>query len=137
MSEGRDLILNVSNDGTNVIGTAIPVENQGDTTVNGGKSVSPTVYKNGQTVSQNDAGKTVTLTMGLTAPVGTAQGLLLDLDDSGDSSFFWLINARTGGIEWEFEGKVGVGTINSPVNGDSSAQVTIGIVGDWTRGAAT
>ena len=135
MSEGRDMKLFVSSDGTN-LGTETEVENQGDLTINPGKSINTTVYKNGQNVSQNDAGKSVSLNMGLKAPAGTAQNLLLDLNDSGAESYFWVRNAITGGLEYAFTGKVAISTLNSPTNNDNTVQVQIGVVGNWTRGVA-
>ena len=135
MSEGRDLILSVSSTGL-VGGTPTPIENQGDLTINPGKSINQTVYKNGQSSNQNDAGKNLSLSFGLTAPAGTGQNLLLDLNDSGDTSYFWVTNAVTGGLEYEFSGKVGIASLGSPVNGDNNVQVNIGVEGDWTRGVA-
>jgi hypothetical protein len=94
------------------------------------------VYKNGQNTSQNDAGKMVSLTVGMTAPVGVAQGLMLDLNDSGEDSYFWVRNSKTGGLEYAFTGKVSIQTINTPINGDASSSVQIGVQGDWTRTVA-
>lgn len=135
MSQGREYLLYVSSDGTSS-GTETEVELQGDLTINPGKSMQQTVYKNGQNTSQNDSGKSISFTMGLTAPVGTGQGLLLALNDSGDTSYFWVRNSVTGGLEYAFEGKVAIQTINTPTNADASAQTQIGVQGDWTRGVA-
>ena len=136
MSEGRDLILMISSDNTPT-GTPVEVENQGDCTINLGKTVNQTVYKNGQSTNQQDAGSSVSVAVGLTAPVGSGQELLLGLDESGETTYFWLTNTRVGGIEFEGFGKVSIGNLGAAVNGDTQAQVQLGIVGTLTRGAAT
>jgi len=135
MSQGRDLIISVSSDGT-AAGTPIEIENQGDLTINPGLTANTTVYKNGQSTNHNDAGKSVSFTMGLTAPMGTGQDQILNLNDSKADSYFWITNAVTGGIEFEFSAKTAIASLGSPVNGDNTAQVSLGIVGDWTRGVA-
>lgn len=135
MSQGREYLLYVSSDGT-ALGSETEIENQGDLVINPGKSTQQSVYKNGQNTSQNDAGKNLTLTVGMTAPVGVGQGLLLDLNDSGDDSYFWVRNSKTGGLEYTFTGKVAIQSINTPINGDASSSVSIGVQGNWTRGAA-
>jgi len=134
--QGKDLILSVSADGLSN-GTPTPIENQGDLVINGGKTVGITVYKNGQNANHADAGKTITLSMGLTAPIGAGQELLLALDESEVSSFFWITNATTGGIEYTFEAKCAIASIAAPVAGDNNTSISLGIVGDWTRGAAS
>lgn len=135
MSEGRDFIISISSDGTSG-GTPTEIEFQGDLQMNFGNSIQTTVYKNGQNTNHNDAGKTVSFSIGVVAPVATAHALLLALDESRDSSYFWINNAKTGGLEFEFAAKAAISGLNSPVNGDNVANVELGIEGTWTRGAA-
>jgi len=136
MSQGRDSLLLVSDDGT-ATGTPVEIENQGDLTINFGKTNNTTVYKNGQTSNQNDAGKSVSISMGLTAPIGAGQSALIDLDESGAPGYFWITHKVTGGIQFEFAGITSVASLTTPTNGDGTVQVQVGVVGDWTRSVAT
>lgn len=135
MSQGRDLILSISDDGTST-GTPIPIEHQGDLVINTGKSAATAVYKNGQNSSQNDGGQSVNVNVGLKAPTPPGQSLLLDLNDSGDDSYFWVTNRKSGGVEYEFASIVAIPSLNSPTNNDNTFAVQFGIQGGLTRGSA-
>lgn len=135
MAQGREYLLHISSDGT-ALGTKTEIALQSDLTINGGKSVNTTVYKNGQNASQNDAGQSLTLNVGIVSPAGVGLSRLLDLDESGEQGYFFVTNKVTGGLVYEGKCLVGIGAINTPVNGDATAAVTIGVQGKWTKGVA-
>lgn len=136
MSDGKKWKLTISDNGTPT-GTMIEVESQGDLQINPGKTVAPTVYKNAQKATHNDAGFSITLNIGMVAPTPTGQGLLLALNDSEAESYFELQNALTGGVEYHFDGKVAIQNINSPINGDNIMAVQIVAEGSVTRVSAS
>lgn len=133
MSQGKEFLVAVS--ATNV-GVKAEVELQGDLTINPGKTTNQVVYKNGQETFQNDAGFSIAFTMGNSAPLATSESLLWDLHDSGDVGYFEITNARTGGVEWTFAGRVAISSVSAPTSGAAQVSVTIGAVGTVTRGEA-
>lgn len=131
MAQGRNMRLLVGT--TSVKNDADEIEMQGDLVINKGRTTQVTTYKNGQNASQSDAGFSIQITIGLTAPLSVTQDLLMDLNDSGNSAWFWIINDRTGGVEYAFVGIVAQTNENAPVNGDVTAQFQIAAQGAVTR----
>lgn len=131
MSQGKDLLLFVS---ATTGGTFTELELQGDLRINPGKSLSSTKYKNGEEAAQNDAGFSCSLNMANSAPMATTEALIWTLHDSGDVGYFEIRNAKTGGIEFEFAGRVAITDFNSPTSGANAVSVSIGAVGTVTRG---
>lgn len=134
MSQGKEFLVAVS---ATEGGTKANVELQGDLTINPGKTVQQQVYKNGQESFQNDAGFNISFTMGNSAPLATSEALLWTLHDSGDVGYFEITNAKTGGVEWTFAGRVAISTVSAPVSGATQVTVNVGAVGTVTRGTAS
>jgi hypothetical protein len=135
MAQGRDQKLFISSDGTST-GTEVEVELQGDLTYNRGKTIQPTVYKNGQNSAINDGGENFAFQMGITAPLLAGQALMLAAADAEAKTYFWVRNAVTGGIEYAFEALVAVSAENMPINGDANAQIQLGVIGNVDRTVA-
>ncbi|SFY21214.1 hypothetical protein SAMN04244548_03105 [Paracoccus pantotrophus] len=134
MSQGKEFLVAVS---ATSAGDKTEVELQGDLTINPGKAIQQQVYKNGTESFQNDSGFNISFQMGNSAPLATGEALLWTLHDSGDVGYFEITNARTGGVEWTFAGRVGISTVNAPVSGATTVTVNVGAVGAVTRGTAT
>jgi hypothetical protein len=135
MSQGKDLLFYISSDGTDA-GTATEVELQSDLTINPGKSLNATVYKNGEEATVNRGGWSAQFQMGNSAPLATGEALIWGLHDSEAVSYFWVKNANTGGIEFEGACRVVISNMNSPTSNDNQVTVNVGAVGAPTRGVA-
>lgn len=132
MAQGKELLLEVSQ--TGVATTPIlEVTMQGDLTINPGKSIQVTKYKNGQVTAQQDAGFTCSFEMGNVAPLTAAEQRIWSLHDTGDLAFFRIKNAVTGGIKFEFLGRVAIQTMGAPTSGPTSISVQVGADGSVTR----
>ena len=135
MAQGRDLLLQISATGVTTTGM-LEVPLQGDLTINPGKSIQVTKYKNGQSSAQQDAGWTASFEMGNTAPLTTAETRLWSLHDTGELCAFKVMNKVTGGIEWTGQGRVAIQTMGAPTSGPATVSVQIGADGNPTRGVA-
>lgn len=135
MSQGRDFLLFVSPSGVTTTGL-LEVPLQGDLRMTTGKSTTTTAYKNGQSASQTDAGFSLSLEIGNTAPMATAETRLWSLHDSGDLAYFEVQNSVTGGLEFSFLGRVAIPDISAPTSGPATVTVNITADGQVTRSAA-
>lgn len=135
MAQGRDLILELSTAG--VATTAmLEIPMQGDLTINPGKSIQVTKYKNGQTSAQQDAGFTASFEMGNMAPLTAGETRVWSLHDTGELCAFRIKNRVTGGIEFQGQARVAIQTFAAPTSGPSSVSVQIGADGTVTRSVA-
>ena len=136
MAQGKELLLQISATGTTTTGM-LDVPMQGDLTVNPGKSINVTKYKNGQQTAQQDAGFTLSFEMGNVAPLSAAETRIWALHDTGELMAFKVKNAVTGGIEFSGTGRVAIQTMGAPTSGPTAVSVQIGADGTVTRGTAT
>lgn len=136
MAQGKEFLLQISATGVTTTGM-LEVPMQGDLTINPGKSINVTKYKNGQQTAQQDAGFTLSFEMGNVAPLATAEQRIWSLHDTGDLCAFKVKNTVTGGIEFSGLGRVAIQTLGAPTSGPSSVSVQLGADGAVTRGAAT
>lgn len=135
-SEGKDYLINISSDGT-AEGTKTELELQGDSTINFGKSVSTTKYKNGTTSRQSEAGMSVTGSFALGRPMSAAQTLLWAAHDDGKPRYFWIEDKEVGGLRWAGMFKVAISEKSTPVDGDVLYNFTLGEDGPITRSVVT
>ena len=136
-NDGSDLLLFISADGT-ASGAKTAVELQGDLTINTGKSITQTPYKNGQAAHHSKSGWSATTTIGNQAPMGAGQALVFAAHDNETKTYFWVQNGETGGVEYEGECKIAISTINAPTSGGTTSQITIAADGaEPTRSVAT
>ena len=135
MAQGRELILELSATGTATTGM-IEIPMQGDLTINPGKSIQVTKYKNGQTSAQQDAGFTASFEMGNMAPLATGETRIWSLHDSGELCAFRIKNKVTGGIQFEGLARIAVQTMAAPTSGPTSVSVQLGADGTVTRAVA-
>lgn len=135
MAQGSSLLLFVSATGVTTTGL-LEVPMQGDLRVNPGKTVQTTTYKNGQSAFMANAGFTVTLNMGNTAPLSPAETRMWDLTDTGELAYFEVQNAVTGGLEWSFIGRAAVSDFSAPTSGDTTTTLTVAADGQPTRSVA-
>lgn len=136
MSQGKEYLVSVSATGVTTTGLlAIPM--QGDATINPGKTIQTTKYKNGQVSAQQDAGFSVTLEMGNVSPLSAAETRIWSLNDTGELAYFEVANSVTGGIEWSFTGRVAIQSMSTPTSGPTSVSVQIGADGTPTRSVAS
>lgn len=135
MAQGRDLLLEISATGVQTTGM-LEIPMQGDLSVNPGKSINVTKYKNGQASSQQDAGWTASFDMGNVAPLSTAEQRIWSLHDSGELCAFRVKNKVTGGIQFEGLGRIAIQTFGAPTSGPATVSVQLGADGNVTRSAA-
>ena len=135
MAQGKDMVLEVSATGTTTTGM-IEIPLQGDLTINPGKSIAVTKYKNGQSTAQQDAGFTASFEMGNTAPLATGETRIWSLHDTGELAAFRIKNKVTGGVQFEFLGRVAIQTMAAPTSGPTSVSVQVGADGAVTRSTA-
>lgn len=136
MSQGKEYLLFVSATGVTTTGL-IEVPLQGDATINFGRSIQVTKYKNGQSSAQNDQGVTINFEMGNTAPLSTGETRMWALHESGELAYFELQSLVTGAVEFSFQGRVAMSSMATPVSGPTSISLQIGVEGDLTRTTAT
>lgn len=135
MAQGRELILEISSTGTSTT-AMIEIPMQGDLTINPGKSIQVTKYKNGQTSAQQDAGFTASFEMGNMAPLSAGEQRIWTLHDTGELCAFRIKNRVTGGIQFEGQARVAIQTFGAPTSGPSSVSVQLGADGNVTRATA-
>jgi len=135
MAQGKELLLFLSADQTDA-GAETELTLQGDLTVNLGKQAQNTQYKNGGNTFVQDDGMSLSFTVGLTSPQSAAETLLFAAHDNESITYAWLRNSVTGGIEYAGEWRVAIGTINTPISGDTQAQVTMTAQGQPVRSVA-
>lgn len=135
MSQGKEYKIKVSPTGVTNTGL-LEIPMQGDLTINPGKSIQTTRYKNGQVSAQQDAGFTCSFEMGNVSPLSAAETRIWALNDSGELAFFEIENSVTGGIEWSFTGRVAIQSMGTPVSGPTSISVQVGADGTPTRSVA-
>lgn len=135
MAQGKELILQISASGVVTTGM-LDVPMQGDLTVNPGKSIQVTKYKNGQSTSQQDAGFTLSFEMGNVAPLSTAEQRIWTLHDTGELCAFRVKNSVSGGIEFAGLARVAIQTMGAPTSGPTAVSVQLGADGAITRSAA-
>lgn len=135
MAQGKEFLIEVSAAGVATTSMLV-IPMQGDLTINPGKSIQVTKYKNGQSTAQQDAGFTVSFEMGNVAPLSAAETRVWSLHDTGDLAFFRIRNTVTGGIQFEFQGRLAIQTLGAPTSGPSSVSVQVGADGAVTRNVA-
>ena len=135
MAQGKELLVEVSQTGVSTT-TMLVIPMQGDLTVNPGKSIQVTKYKNGQSTAQQDAGFTASFEMGNVAPLAAAEQRIWNLHDTGELAFFRIRNSVTGGIQFEFQGRVAIQTMGAPTSGPTAVSVQLGADGNVTRSVA-
>lgn len=138
MSDGKDYLVYVSLDDTDndTPANAIEVEFQGDLTINTGKAVNTTTYKNGQRSSTSLSGFNASFSMGNKAPLSQAEAKIWQLHDDETAGFVYIKNSLTGGLEFKFPAKVAIPTLNAPVSNPAEVQVVFSADGTVTRGTA-
>ena len=135
MAQGSDLLLFVSPTGVTTTGL-LEVPLQGDLRIATGVSTQQTTYKNGQSAAQSRSGFTVTTEIGNTAPMAAAETRLWELHDTGELGYFEIQNAVTGGIEWQFMGRLSIPDYSAPTSGPAAVTVSISADGVPTRSVA-
>lgn len=135
MAQGKELLLHISATGVVTTGMLV-VPMQGDLTVNPGKTVNVTKYKNGQQTAQQDAGFTLSFEMGNVAPLAAAETRIWDLHDTGAQCAFAVKNSVTGGIEFSGLARVAIQTMGAPTSGPTAVSVQLGADGAVTRSTA-
>lgn len=136
MSQGKQYLLFVSATGVTTTGL-LEVPLQGDATINFGKSIQVTKYKNGQSSAQSDQGVTINIEIGNAAPMAAGETRMWALHDSGDLAFFELQSSVNGAVEFSFQGRVAMSSMSAPVSGPTSVSMQIGVEGNMTRAVAT
>lgn len=133
MAQGREQLVYFSSTGL-VSGAKIQVEMQGDLKIDPGKDGAVSTYKNGQNAAISDKGFNLTFTMGLLAPMGPGQSLaFLQTDNPALSAYFWVLNTRSGGLQYDGACVITVGEVGSPTNGDTVATVNVMAQGTVNR----
>lgn len=135
MAQGREFLLEISATGVTTSGM-LTIPMQGDLTINPGKTIQVTKYKNGQTSAQQDAGWTASFEMGNVAPLSVAETRIWSLHDTGELCAFRVKNAVTGGIQFEGQARIAIQTMGAPTSGPASVSVQIGADGNVTRSVA-
>lgn len=130
---GKDYLVYLSDDGTDT-GSDTLVEDQGDLSINPGKPLSSTSYKDGAKTAQGKEPFSARFTMGIREPLGTGQSLVFDAFDNDGSQHMTIKSATTGGIEWEGAVKLTVTEITHPVTGEPAVSVEMMENGAITRG---
>lgn len=130
---GKDYLVYLSSDGTSG-GTDTLVEDQGDLTINPGKSLNKTNYKDSSKTAQGNEGWSATFNTGAREPLGTGQALLFDAMDNGGAQHVTIKSATTGSITWEGPIKLNVTSITLPVSGEPGFAIEMHEDGVITRG---
>lgn len=133
---GKDYKVYLSADRTSA-GADTLVEDQGDLTINIGKPISKTSYKDSSKSAQGNDGWSASFTMGVREPLGTGQALVWDAVDNGGAQHVTIKSAITGGIEWEGPIKLTVTQITLPVSGEPGFQVEMMEDGVVARGTTS
>lgn len=135
MSNGKDYKLFISTAGTAVT-PLVELEFQGDLTINTGKSVERTPFKNGAITAQGENGFSFNVQMGLREPMPAAQTKIWEHSDSGDA-IYAVIKGATGTLQFAGTFKLAITELPNPVNGIRVATVEFSQDGTVTRGTAT
>lgn len=135
MSNGKDYKLFISTAGTAVT-PLVEVEFQGDLTINLGKTIERTGFKNGALTAQGDDGVSFTVTVGLREPLATAQAKVFEHHDSG-AAIYAVVKGATGSMQFAGTWKLAISEIPNPVKGIRSVEVQFSQDGTVTRGTAT
>ncbi|MEY8099585.1 hypothetical protein AB9F29_19575 [Falsihalocynthiibacter sp. S25ZX9] len=130
---GKDYLLYISADGTSV-GAKTAIELQGDMSLNFGKSVSKTAYKNGAKSSQGNEGISGSCSFGDEAPLPAGIVLLWDAHDNDGAAYLWIESSKTGGKTWEGNFKVAITELTAPTEGEVSHSLEFSEDGTITRG---
>lgn len=130
---GKDYLVYLSSDGTSS-GTDTLVEDQGDLTINPGKPLSKTSYKDSSRTAQGNDGWSASFTTGAREPLGTGQALLWTAMDNGGAQHVTIKSATTGAITWEGPIKLTVTQVTLPTTGEPGFQVEMMEDGVVTRG---
>lgn len=133
---GKDYLIYLSADGSSS-GADTLVEDQGDLTINTGKTLSKTSYKDSSKSAQGNDGWSASFSTGLREPLGTGQALLFDAMDNGGNQHITIKSATTGGIEWEGPVKINVTQISLPVSGEPGLSVEVHEDGVVARGVTS
>lgn len=131
-SEGIDYRIYLSDDGT-ATGDLVELECQGDTTINRGKTINTTKYKNCTHSRHSETGFQVTTSIGLERPMGAAQALLWAADEGKSSTYVVIKDKVAGGLQFAGMMKVAITEIGLPVDGDTTHSVTFGADGTIAR----
>lgn len=119
---GKDYKFYVSSDGTST-GVKTEVEFQGDMTVNEGKPINRTAYKNGTTVRHGEEGFSGSVVIAPREPLSAGQAILMGHYDAETACHCWIETATTGGQSWEGPLKFSVG--DWPLSTDGEFEVTV------------
>jgi hypothetical protein len=133
---GKDYLVYISDDGTDT-GTKTLIEDQGDLTINLGKPLERTTYKDGAKTAQGNDGFSASFSMGHREPLGTGQQLVLDAVEAGGDAYCWIESATSGGVTWAGQMKVTLTEISFPVTGEPGWTIELSEDGTITRGTTT
>lgn len=133
---GKDWKVYISSDGTSS-GTMTAIEDQGDLSVNPGKTLSRTPYKDGSRTAQGADGWSASYQGALRAPLGTGQALLVAAFNAGGDAYIQVKSTITGGIEWAGDVKVNITGFEFPVDGEESVTVEFSEDGTVTQGTTS
>jgi hypothetical protein len=131
---GKTTKVFISNDGTSG-GSMIEIENQGDLSLNLGKPLNRTSYKNGSVSAQGEDGISGSFTMGLKRPAGTGQALVLAAHDNVGECYLEIKDSVTGGQKWVGDFLISLTSVNEPTDGEHEYTVEFSENGTITRSA--
>lgn len=133
---GKDYLVYLSADGTSA-GADTPVEDQSDLTINPGKPLQRTAYKDGAKTAQGNDGWSASFSMGVQEPLGAGQALVFSAMDNGGNQHVTIKSSTTGGVVWEGPIKLTITDIAHPVSGEPAISVEMSEDGTITRGTTT
>ena len=123
--QGREYRLFVSTAGTAATPVA-QVEMQGDLTINPGRTLERTGFKNGAVTAQGDNGWSATFQMALQEPIPAGQLPIWDAHDNATPLYIEVRPASgTGRMRWTGTVLVAITEIPNPVNGVRVATVEL------------
>lgn len=129
---GKDYKVFISSDGTSG-GTKTEVEFQGDMTVNLGRPLSRTNYKNGSKTAQGNDGFSASFQMGIDEPLPAGEVLVWNAHDNGGDAYIWIESSVSGGQSFEGPMKISVQSIEMPTTGETVTQVELSEDGNVVR----
>lgn len=120
---GKQIKLKISSAGTAAT-PLLEVEMQGDMTINPGKSMDATAFKNGSVSAVGKTPWTATLSIGERNPMPTAQALLWT-HHNDETPVYIEASGVVGSVMWAGTVKVVITEDNSPVSGVRIYNVTL------------
>ncbi len=132
MSQGKDYRLSLSSAGLATT-PLVEIEMQGDLTINLGKSVERTPFKNGAMTAQGENGWSASFQMGMVEPMPAGQTILWGHHDAGTTVYMEVRPATAGRMRFAGPVKVAITELPNPVNGLRTATVELSQDGVITR----